>query len=236
MILAVAGCPLIIRFLRSRMSKWLHTLCHVYKLMSVSFCWCHVFCLRKGHHGAPLSYSNFKGLKKKSLFLLPINDVFGRALLHKTESEELIFGRILQSYLECCYHHPACLFVVVSCLSFHSALILCSWVLAHTLFYLWDGAGAYNLFSQIKRHYDHVSGHSRIFIIAQPCAGKFNAFKFVHIWVSRVQSNIKLFYTLCYSWTAVSTLYRENIVVKLDHFKDNREHLLNDSKSTFREK
>lgn len=112
--------------------------------MFISICLCLYvgvifFCL-KGHHGALLSYSNFKGLNY-SLFSLPINDVSGRASLLKTESEELIFRLILHSFLECCNHHPACLFAFVSCLCFYLVLVLCSWVLAHTLFYLWEGVG-----------------------------------------------------------------------------------------------
>ncbi len=91
---------------------------------------------------------------------------------------------------------PPCLFIVVTCLSIHSVfvmmfLVLCRWVLAHTLFYLCGGAGHLNLFSEIKtlwyywafwNYYYYfllvlaktiVCSIIIIIIMAQPCAAKF---------------------------------------------------------------
>lgn len=105
-----------------------------------------------------LFFSHFcfgKGARLKSLFSMPIDDVSGRTSLQETESEEQKFRWPLYRFLVFCDHRPICLlFIVVSCLSFHSVfvmiLVLCSWVLAHTLFYLWGGAGTSNLFNEIK--------------------------------------------------------------------------------------
>jgi len=67
-------------------------------------------------------------------FSMPIDDVSGRTSLQMA---------IIQISGDLGSPHPICLFILVSCLSFHSVfvvimiLVLCNWVLAHTLFYFW---------------------------------------------------------------------------------------------------
>lgn len=68
----------------------------------------------------------------------------------------------LYRFLVFCDHHPICLFICVSCLSFHLVfvmiLVLCSWVLAHTLFYFWGvGHLIYSIKTLWTYHWDFLN-------------------------------------------------------------------------------